>query len=165
VILLIERTLVLIKPDGIKRCLVGRILQRFEDIGLKIVGAKMMWIDKQFAGTHYRDIGERHGPEILKISTDYITSGPVLALALEGVSVISVVRKIVGSTYPNEAPPGTIRGDFAHISKDYANAQKKFVSNLIHASADQKDAEHELKLWFKPEELHTYKTVHETHTF
>lgn len=164
-ILLIERTLAIIKPDGIKRGLIGRIIQRFEDVGMKIVGAKMVWIDKKFAEVHYRDIGERHGPDILTVLTDYLASGPVLALAIEGVSAIAVVRKMVGSTYPNEAMPGTIRGDFAHISKDYANSQKKFVSNLIHASADKKDAEHELNLWFRPEELHTYKTVHEMHTF
>ena len=161
---MIERTLVLVKPDGVQRGLIGRIIQRFEDAGFKIVAAKMSWIDEEFAKKHYYDIEERHGEKVMKICTDYIKSGPVFAMVMEGVHAIDNVRKIAGDTYPNRANPGTIRGDFAHISKEHSNKHNKPTSNLIHASANKKDAENEIKLWFKPEEMHTYKTVHEVHT-
>ena len=160
---MIQRTLVLIKPDGVQRSLVGKILSRFEDAGLKIVGMKMKWVDDEFAAKHYFDIKERHGERIYNNLAEYLKEGPVIAMVLEGVNVISIVRKMVGATYPDEAAPGTIRGDFAHISKDYANAMDKKVGNLIHASSNEKDAEYEVNLWFAPEELHSYKTVHDVH--
>jgi len=157
-----ERTLVLIKPDGIIRQLVGKILTRFEDAGLKIIGMKMVWIDEKHAGEHYqKDIEEKYGKRVRDGLIKYIKEGPIIAMTLEGVNAISVTRKIVGSTYPHEALPGTIRGDFAHISKDYANSNEINVRNLIHASSDEKDAKREIALWFTPKELHTYKTVHD----
>ncbi len=143
-----ERTLVLIKPDGVVRNLIGKIIMRFEDAGLKIIGMKMVWADEKFARKHYReDLDERY------------KEGPVIAFVLEGVDAIKVTRKITGTTYPNESPSGTIRGDFAHISKDFANANNVMVKNLIHASEDIKDAKIEIALWFSPKELHSYKTI------
>ena len=160
----IERTLVLMKPDAVQRCFVGKILTRFEDAGLKTVGMKMKWVDKKFAEEHYRDIKERYDKRILDNLTNYLREGPVIAIVLEGVSAIKIVRKLVGETpYPDECSPGTIRGDFAHISKNYANKHEKKVGNLIHASADEKDAKFEIPLWFTKEEMHTYSTVHEVH--
>lgn len=157
-----ERTLVLIKPDGVVRCLVGKIIMRFEDAGLKIVGMKMVWVDEEFARLHYRqDIEERHGKRVREGLVKYIKEGPIIAMVLEGVNAIEVTRKLVGKTYPHESLPGTIRGDFAHISKEYANANEINVRNLIHASGDSSDAAIEVPLWFNDKELHTYKTVHD----
>jgi nucleoside-diphosphate kinase len=157
-----EQSLVLIKPDGIIRHLAGKIIMRFEDSGLKIIGMKMLWIDEDHAGKHYDlDIEKRHGKRVRDDLIKYIKEGPVMALVLEGVDAIAVTRKIVGSTYPSESPAGTIRGDFAHISKDYANSKEINVRNLIHASANKEDAKREIPLWFAKKELHSYKTVHD----
>ncbi len=157
-----QRTLILIKPDGIIRHLIGKIIMRFEDSGLKIIGMKMFWADEEFAGKHYRkDIEEKHGKRVRDGLIKYIKEGPVIAIVLEGVDAIQVARKITGSTYPSEALPGTIRGDFAHISKDYANENEINVRNLIHASSDEKDAKIEIPLWFLKKELHSYKTAHD----
>ena len=164
-----ERTLVLIKPDGVVRNLMGRIITRFEDAGLKIIGMKMVWVDEKFAREHYRadldirykEVEEKFGRNVRNELVKYLREGPVAAMVLEGVDAISVVRKIVGSTYPNESLPGTIRGDFAHISKNFANSNNLMVRNLIHASADDKDAEIEIPLWFTKKDLHSYKTVHD----
>ena len=157
-----EKTLILIKPDGIIRNLVGKIIMRFEDAGLKIVGMKMKWLDEEFAKKHYDEsISKKHGERVRQDLIDYVRSGPVIAIVLEGVDGINVARKIVGSTYPNESPSGTIRGDFAHISKSFANNNKLSVKNLIHASANSDDAKREIPLWFDDKELHSYKTVHD----
>ena len=124
----IEKTLVLIKPDGLKRGLVGEIIKRIERTGLKIIAMKMTWIDKKFAEEHYSDIKERYDKRILDNLTGYVREGPVIAICFEGVDAISLVRKIVGETpYPNECSPGTIRGDYCHISKNYANKHNKRV--------------------------------------
>jgi nucleoside-diphosphate kinase len=161
---MMERTLVLIKPDGVQRCLMGKIIQRFEDSGLKVIGMKMQWVDKEFAMKHYtEDIAERRGEKVRAQLLDFVTEGPVLAMVLEGVNAIENVRKIVGSTEPKSAPPGTIRGDFCHVSYSYADNKEIVVKNVIHASGDQKDAAAEVPLWFTPEELHSYKTVHDVH--
>ena len=163
---MIERTLVLIKPDGVMRGLIGRVVSRFEDSGMKIVGLKMRWADEKFAKKHYtEDISKRRGEHVRKYLVDFLLEGPVVAIALEGVNVIENVRKMVGETEPRAAAPGTIRGDFTHISYSHADSQKKVVKNIIHASADSKDAKSELELWFSKDELHSYKTVHEMHTF
>ncbi|MDO8623228.1 MAG: nucleoside-diphosphate kinase [archaeon] len=157
-----EKTLVLIKPDGIKRNLIGKIIMRFEDSGLKIIGMKMVWVDDNFAKKHYRDdIAAKHGERVRNDLIKYIREGPIIAMVLEGVDAIKVTRKIVGSTYPNESLPGTIRGDFAHISRDYANANEISVRNLIHASGNEEDAKIEIPLWFDKKEMHSYKTVHD----
>jgi nucleoside-diphosphate kinase len=157
---MIQRTLVLIKPEGVARHLVGKIVSRFEDAGLKIVGMKQVWVDKEFAKKHYtEDISKRRGENVRNALLKYICEGPVVAFVLEGVNAIENVRKIVGGTEPKSAPPGTIRGDFAHVSFAYADEKNISVKNLIHASSDEKDAKNEIALWFNEKELHTYKTV------
>lgn len=156
----IERTLILIKPEGVQRHLAGKIITRFEDAGLKIIGMKQVWVDKEFAKKHYtEDITERRGEKVRTMLLDYITEGPVIAICLEGINSIENVRKIVGGTEPKTASPGTIRGDFAHVSFAHANSNGLPVKNLIHASSNEKDAKHEVALWFKDSELHSYKTV------
>ncbi len=157
-----EQTLVLIKPDGVVRGLIGKIISRFEDTGLKIIGMKMKWIDDNFAKQHYtEDISKKYGERVRQNLISYITEGPVIAIVFEGVDAVKVVRKLVGPTYANEAPPGTIRGDFAHISQSYANAKELKVKNLIHASGNLEEAKIEVSLWFSKEELHGYKTAHD----
>jgi nucleoside-diphosphate kinase len=161
---MIEQTLVLIKTDGVMRGLAGKIIERFENAGLKIIGMKMQWIDKEFAKKHYtEDIAKRRGAHVREWLLEYITEGPVIAMVLEGLHAVEIVRKIVGPTEPRTAPPGTIRGDFALHSFDFADKKEKSIRNLIHASGDEKDAKAEIKLWFKPSELHSYETVHEKH--
>ncbi|MEM1534975.1 MAG: nucleoside-diphosphate kinase [Candidatus Pacearchaeota archaeon] len=162
---MIQRTLVLLKPDAVKRGLIGRIIQRFEDAGLKIVAAKMVWASKEQADKHYFDLGIRRGEHVKKRMIDFLTQGPILALVLEGIEAVDVVRKMVGGTEPKTAPPGTIRGDFAHQSFMYADAKNKGVPNLIHASSSLEEAKKEIKLWFKDSEIHSYKTVHEEFVF
>ncbi|MEM1577658.1 MAG: nucleoside-diphosphate kinase [Candidatus Pacearchaeota archaeon] len=162
---MIQRTLVLLKPDAIRRGLVGKIIQRFEDAGLKIVAMKMQWIDKEHADKHYEDLGKRKGEKIKQRMIDFLTSGPVIAMVLEGIEAVEVVRKIVGGTEPKTALPGTIRGDFAHLSIEYANKKGKAVPNLIHASDSLENAEKEIKLWFNRKEIHSYKTVYEEFVF
>lgn len=153
-----ERTLVLLKPDAIDRGIIGEIISRFEHIGAKMVGMKLLVSEKDTAQRHYReDIAERHGEEVRTMMIEMLLSGPIVAMVWEGVGIIEVVRKIVGSTYPNSAAPGTIRGDYAHVSRDYANAKKVGVFNLVHASGNSEEAETEIRVWFKPEELVEHK--------
>ena len=155
-----ERTLVLIKPEGVQRHLTGKIITRFEDAGLKIVGMKQVWADLDFAKKHYtEDIAIRRGEKVREQLLKYIVEGPVIAMCLEGINAIENVRKIVGGTEPKSSPPGTIRGDFAHVSFAHADENNLPVKNLIHASSDKKDAEHEVSLWFNEKELHSYKTI------
>ncbi|MBI2666328.1 nucleoside-diphosphate kinase [Candidatus Woesearchaeota archaeon] len=164
---MIERSLVVLKPDAVKRGLMGRIISRFEDAGLKVVGAKMVWVDEHFGNKHYEEIGKlasRRGETILKVMLKFMTSGPVFAFCVEGVNAVDNVRKIVGGTEPKSALPGTIRGDFSHVSFAYADKEGKAIENLIHASGSVEEAKQEIALWFTQEELHTYKTVHEAHT-
>lgn len=157
---MIQRTLVLLKPDAVQRGHMGEIISRFERIGLKMVGMKMVWVDKEFAKRHYAEHVEKPfypGLESL------ITLGPVLAMVIEGVEAIETVRKVVGGTEPKSAAPGTIRGDFAHVSYGYADTQGIGIKNLIHASANKEDAKKEITLWFTEQELHSYRTVHDVH--
>jgi len=158
-----ERTLIVVKPDGVQRSLVGRLIQRFEDVGFKIVAMKMVWIDADFAKKHYFDLAERRGEHVLKNMVDLMTEGPVVAVVLEGVEAAENVRRIVGSTEPKSAAPGTIRGDFAHHSFAYTDEKQKGIRNLIHASGDAKEAKQEIALWFKDEEIHDYETDQEKH--
>lgn len=161
---MIQKTLVLLKPDAVQRGLSGRIIERFENAGLKIVAVKMVWADVNLANKHYFDLGERRGPEVKKRMVEFLTrSGPVLALVLEGIEAVEVVRKIVGGTEPKTALPGTIRGDFAHLSLAYGDSKNKGVPNLIHASGSLEEAKKEIELWFKPEEIHSYKLSYEEH--
>ena len=159
---MIERSLLIVKPDGVERSLVGEIITRFENAGLKIVGMKMVWIDKNFAEKHYQ---AHKSKPFFKELVEFITEGPVVAIVLEGVHAVDNVRRLVGATSPHEAAPGTIRGDFAHISMAYASKKGLGGKNVVHASGSKKEADEEIKLWFTKEELHTYSTVHEKHVF
>ena len=156
-----ERTLVLIKPDGVERGLIGTLLTRFENVGLKIVGMKMVWIDKEFSKKHYAAHVEK---PFYKGLEAFIVSGPVVAMVLEGIDAVDVVRKMVGATEPKASAPGTIRGDFAHHSYGYADKKGIAIKNLIHASGSKDDAKAEVPLWFSAKELHSYQAVHEKHT-
>lgn len=158
---MIEKTFVAIKPDGVQRGFIGQIIQRFENVGLKIVGMKMKWVDPEFAKRHYKAHVEK---DFYKNLEKFITEGPVVAMVLEGIHAVETVRKIVGPTEPKEALPGTIRGDFAHHSYAYADKKGISVKNIIHAAGTIKEAEEEIKIWFSIDELYEYKTVHELHT-
>lgn len=163
---MIEKTLVLIKPDGVERGLIGEVIKRFENVGLKIVGMKMSWTDQNFAKKFYtEDITKRRGATVRKNLLKYITTGPVVVICLEGIHAVELVRKLVGDTESRKALPGTIRGDFSHHSYAYADKKGIAIKNIIHASANKKEADQEIKLWFSSEELHNYKTVFEKHTF
>lgn len=159
---MIERSLVIIKPDGVERSLVGEIIKRFENTGLKLVGMKMVWVDKKFAERHY---SAHKSKPFFKELVEFITEGPVVAFVLEGVHAVENVRRLVGSTSPHEAAPGTIRGDFAHLSMAYASRKGTGGKNVLHASGSKQEADNEIKLWFGKEELHSYATVHEKHVF
>ena len=159
---MIERSLVIIKPDGVERSLVGEIIKRFENAGMKLVGMKMVWIDKKFAEEHYKT---HKSKPFFKELVEFITEGPVVAFVVEGVHAVDNVRRLVGTTSPHEAAPGTIRGDFAHLSMAYASKKGLGGKNVIHASGSKNEADEEIKLWFKKDELHSYKTVHEKHVF
>lgn len=161
----VERTLVLLKPDAVARGLVGRLVQRFEDAGLKIVGVKMRLMDAELARRHYFDLEERHGKSVFDLTAGFMQTGPVIALVLEGVEAVANVRKLVGNTFPDQAPAGTIRGDFAHTSKAYADTQRKVVPNLVHASGNLEEAKYEVDVWFGQDELFEYQTLAERFTF
>jgi len=159
---MIERSLVLVKPDGVQRALTGRILTKFEEAGLKVVGMKMAWVDQAHAKKHYTDdLEKRRGKFVRDAMVKFLTEGPVVAIVFEGVEAVDVIRKIVGGTEPKSALPGTIRGDFCHVSFMYADSKKKVVRNIIHASGNKKEAKEEIKIWFENSELHSYKTIHE----
>lgn len=161
----IEQTLVVIKPDGVQRGLVGEIIQRFEKAGLKIVGMRMRWIDETHAKKHYtEDLAQRRGQRVRDLMIGFLRSGPVVAFVIEGVDAIENVRKIVGTTEPKAAQPGTIRGDYAHVAFRHADAAGKALGNLIHASSNTKEARDEILVWFNEDELFDYKTVHEQFT-
>jgi nucleoside-diphosphate kinase len=138
-----ERTLVLVKPDGVQRGLVGEIIGRFERKGLKIVGLRLMWVPRDMAERHYAVHAGKHFYAGL---VEFITSGPVAAIAVAGPDAVAVVRKLVGATMPNQAEPGTIRGDLGVSG----------LRNLIHASDAVETAEAELALWFGPDDLADY---------
>jgi nucleoside-diphosphate kinase len=139
-----ERTLVLIKPDGVQRQLLGRILDRYEERGLKVVGLKLVQVDRPLAERHYD--AHREKPFFGGL-VDFIVSAPLVALALEGPNAIMVVRAINGATRPHEAAPGTIRGDYA----------LETAQNIVHASDGPEAASAELALWFADAELFDYE--------
>ncbi|MCJ7805619.1 nucleoside-diphosphate kinase [Patescibacteria group bacterium] len=181
-----DETVVLIKPDGVRKGIIGEIMARFERVGLKIAAAKMIWVDKTFVGKHYQDKDAYHktvGTKILenyqkfgldaneslgtkdpvKIgrmvrnwNMEFLSSGPVFAMLLEGPDAVLIVRKIVGSTFPADALPGTIRGDFSLDSAYISNLQRRTTQNVIHASGSKEEAEFEKKLWFKNSEIYKY---------
>ncbi len=143
-----ERTLIIIKPDAVQRQLVGRILSRFEDKGLKIVAAKFMKIPQELARRHY---AVHEGKPFFEGVVNYLASSPVLVLVLQAEDVIAMSRKLMGKTFGNEAEPGTIRGDFG-ACRGY---------NLVHGSDSPESAAYEIALYFKPEEIVDYPLANE----
>lgn len=151
---MIQRSLVLLKPDALDRGIIGEIVTRFERVGAKFVGMKLLVSEKDTALRHYtEDLAKRRGEKVRTLMVEMLTSGPILAIALEGVEIVEVVRKMIGATEPKSAAPGTIRGDFAHVSFKYADEKGMGVFNLIHASGSPEEAEVEIDIWFRPDEL------------
>jgi nucleoside-diphosphate kinase len=160
----VERTLVVLKPDAVARGLVGRLIQRFEDAGLKIVALTLRTMDAEFTRRHYFDLEERFGKGVYDVTATYMQSGPVVGLVLEGVEAVANVRRLVGPTFPNQAAPGTIRGDFAHISKAYTDVAHRPIANLVHASGNADEAKYEIDVWFGPDQQVDYETAIEPYT-
>lgn len=161
----LQRTLVLLKPDAIERGLTSEIMHRFERVGARIVGLKMLVSDADTAKKHYtEDLAARRGEKVRNIMIDMITSGPIIAVVYEGVEMVEVVRKLVGSTEPKTSAPGTIRGDFSHVSFAHADANDMAIMNLIHASASVEEAKTEISVWFKSEELVDHQPAYTKHT-
>ena len=186
-----ERTFVMIKPDGVARGLIGEIIKRIERTGLKIVGLKMVWPTKEQAMRFYpsseewlRSVAEKSlsiyrslgidpkkdfgtddplkiGMTIKDWLASFLASGPCVAMVVEGNRAIQVVRKIVGATRPFDAAPGTIRGDFSTDSPELANTLKRPLRNLVHASDSPETAEFEIGFWFSKEEIYSYRRADE----
>lgn len=186
-----EKTLVIIKPDGVKRGLVGEILSRIEKRGLKIIALELFSPNESQVDDHYpkdekwikrigektlatyqkyglnaqEEIGTEDPLEIGQMARGwlitYLTSGPMVKMVVSGIHAIDMVRKIVGPTMPAQAEMGTIRGDFSVDDATAANRDKRAIHNLIHASETVEEAEHEIKFWFAPEEIHDYKRAEE----
>ncbi len=182
-----EKTLVLIKPDGVQRGLIGEIIQRYERSGLKLIGLKMVLPSEELVERHYsvdpdwktkagekslnsyRSKGleppsqnpEELGEQVLNNLKKYLTSGPIIALVFQGMNAVQVIRKITGGTEPLTSDVGTIRGDFTIDSYEVADVDERAVRNLIHASSSVWEAEKEISVWFQPEELINYRLVNE----
>lgn len=183
-----ERTFVILKPDAVQRAILGEIITRFERAGLKIVGMKMMQPGMELLKEHYPDdlipivgnktkkdwdefgveyseTAEELGEMIVKATREFMQSSPVLAMVLEGGHAVEIVRKMVGTTGPKDSAPGTIRGDYAHLSLGRASMKKKGAANIIHASGSVDEAKKEIGMWFDEEEIFgDYQTVHESLT-
>jgi len=179
-----EQSVVLVKPDGVRRHLIGEIISRLEQTGLELVACKMVKVPEDMAMKHYEvnedwyeNIGnkiikfyEKHGKDpkedlgvntpreigeyVIQQNVNYLTEGPVVAMVWQGPHAVEVIRKKVGSTYPKEAAPGTIRGDFGYYSATLANQTKTPSYNLVHASGTPEEGEFERKLWFKEDEIY-----------
>lgn len=186
-----EKTLLLIKPDGVKRGLIGEIVRRIEQRGLKIVALKMFMPTKAQIDEHYpkdenwirrlgektlatyekfgydakAELGTRDTEKIGKMVRgwllDFMTSGPLVKVIVQGVHAIEMVRKLCGPTVPAMAEMGTIRGDYSVDSAASANRDKRAIRNLVHASETKKEADHEIEFWFSPEEIYNYKRADE----
>lgn len=186
-----EKTLILIKPDGVKRGLIGEIISRIERRGLKIIALEMVQATREQVDGHYpkdekwiRRLGEKTlqnyqeyhfdvmrefgtadplaiGKEVRKWLIDFMTSGPVVKIAVSGIHAIRMVRKIVGNSMPAAAEMGTIRGDFSVDDATAANRDKRAIHNIVHASETPEEAEHELKFWFSHDQIHEYKRAEE----
>jgi len=165
-----ERTLVVLKPDAVKRGIVGEVMSRFEKdglMGLRLVGMKMIQPDPDHYFHHYETIGKvvsRRGQSVYDMNLDYMMLGPVIAMVWEGIEAVELVRKMVGSTEPKSAQPGTIRGDFSHMSYKHADSAKTGIPNIVHASGDSDEAKMEVSHWFSESELYDYENVHEKYT-
>lgn len=186
-----EKTVVLIKPDGVKRGLIGEIIKRIETRGLKIISLEMIWANKEQIDEHYpkdKDwitrLGEKTkatytkynldpikelgtddsfeiGQQVRRWLIDFLVSGPMVKMVVKGIHAVDMVRKLAGNTLPNLAEMGTIRGDFSVDSPAAANREKRAVHNIIHASETLEEAEHELKFWFAAEDIYDYKRAEE----
>lgn len=180
-----ERTFVIIKPDGIQRSLIGEIIGRFERIGLKLVALKLQIPTAEMVGKHYtidpewlRKVGEKSikgyeskgqippskdplevGNRVLDVLKKYMTSGPVIVMCWQGAHAVGIVRKIVGGTEPLTSDVGTIRGDFVLDSYQISDSSGRAIRNLIHASGSIEEANNEINLWFRPEELLNYRLI------
>lgn len=176
----------MIKPDGVMRGLIGEIIKRFEQRGLKIIAVKMTHADRDHVDAFYpkkpewinrlgeKTLGtfteygidpveamgtndkEKIGMEVRNNLVDFISSGPVIPMVIEGIHAIAVVRKLIGATLPVFAEPGTVRGDYSHDAPTAANMENRTIFNLVHASETKDEAAHEIKHWFKEEELFDY---------
>lgn len=160
----IERTLIILKPDTIQRGLVGEIITRFERAGLKIIAMKMVAPDELHFHKHYEGISNlisRWGEDIYNVTLSQMTETPVITFVLEGVEAVSYVRKLVGTTDPKDSAPGTIRGDYTHVTRGFTNPIGATLPNILHASGNAEEAAQEIELWFTPEEVHgEYETAH-----
>ena len=162
-----ERTLIILKPDAVQRAVVGELITRFEKAGLKLVGMKMLNPSSEHYFHHYETIGKvasRRGQDVYDMNLNFMMEGPVIAVVLEGIESAETVRKMVGDTEPKSAQPGTIRGDYAHMSYMHANSSGVGIPNVIHASGDAEEAKAEIAHWFLEAELFDYQTVHENFT-
>ncbi len=180
---MIERTLVVLKPDAVSRGIVGEIISRFEKVGLKIVAMKLLFASREQLEEHYYKDDEwliekgkgliknkgypedtdpkKAGREIVEGLVKDMMLLPVIAMVLEGHNAVNVVRKICGPTNVEEANPGTIRGDYSHDTYALANVSDRPILTIIHASGDLEDAKKEISIWFKPEEIHSYERADE----
>ena len=152
-----ERTLIILKPDTIQRGIIGEVISRFERAGLKIVAMKMVAPDEHHFHKHYEGISNlisRWGEDIYNVTLHQMTETPVITFVLEGVEAVSHVRKMVGTTDPKDSAPGTIRGDYTHITRGFTNPIGSTLPNILHASGNPEEAEQEIKLWFTDEELY-----------
>lgn len=186
-----EKTVVIVKPDGVKRGLVGEIIARIEKRGLKLIALEMMWPKKEQIDEHYpkdekwitrigektkanyekygydakeemgTDDNKKIGESVRSWLIEYMTSGPAVKMVVKGIHAVDMVRKLCGNTIPALSEMGTIRGDFSVDSSVAANRGKRAIHNLIHASETAEEAEHEIKFWFAPEEIHDYKRAEE----
>lgn len=159
-----EQTLVVLKPDAVQRGIMGEIITRFEKIGFKVIAMKMVWPSESHYREHYEGIGKlisRRGEDVYNINLAAMMKAPVVALVLEGIDAVECVRKMVGATDPKDSAPGTIRGDFTHVSLQYSIANGITLPNILHASADLEEAKQEIPLWFNSEELQSYEQPHQ----
>ncbi len=181
-----ERTLVLLKPDAVQRSLVGEIIQRIERTGLKIAALKLTYADEDVCWKHYnkdeawfREKGQimienrkekgspiekeavEYGKDILRANIAFMTSGPLVAMVVQGNQAVGIVQKLVGETEPLTSDIGTIRGDYTIDSQALSNADGRAVRNLIHCSDETAEAEREIPLWFNEDEVHKYNIVQE----
>jgi nucleoside-diphosphate kinase len=183
-----ERTLVIIKPDGVQRSLVGEIIGRFERVGLKMIAMKFAVPEAEMVEKHYtldpewkRKVGEKAiesytkkgqtpptsdplaiGDQVVESLKKYMTSGPTLIMAWQGAHAVELIRKLVGGTEPRSSDVGTIRGDFVLDSYSMADADGRAIRNLIHASGSVDEAKQELAHWFTDKELVDYRLVQES---
>jgi nucleoside-diphosphate kinase len=176
-----ERTLILFKPESVHRGIVGEILSRFERAGLKIVAMKMLNASQELALKHYekddkwfKDVGDRLkltlktdkdsieiGKEVQRQLSAMIAYSPIIAMVLEGHNAIKVVRKMVGEQSPENSPAGTIRGDYSFDTYRLANKLNRPIMTVVHASGNLEDADREIALWFRSDEIHSWKRIDE----